>query len=99
MKPVYEKLQPKGFEIVAVAGPYALDKQKEFIAKEKLPYHFLTDSKEEGQSVDRDLYRCSGHPTTFIIGRDGKVAFFHLGFEEGDELKIEKEIERLLSMN
>ena len=35
-------------------------------------------------------------PTSFLVGRDGKIIFQHLGFKEADREKLEKEIKAAL---
>ncbi len=35
-------------------------------------------------------------PTSFLIDRQGRVMYSHLGFEAGDEDNLAKEIESLL---
>jgi peroxiredoxin len=42
------------------------------------------------------LFKVRSFPSTFLIDRDGKVMFFHLGFEAGDEEHLEEEINTLL---
>jgi hypothetical protein len=51
---------------------------------------------EEGNDVVNGLLRSEGNPSTFIIDREGRVLSYHLGFQDGDEAKLEKEISDLL---
>lgn len=44
-----------------------------------------------------DLYNLSGAPLSIIIGRDGKVAWRHEDFKEGDEKEIERALKEALS--
>lgn len=53
----------------------------------------LLDDKE----VSRENYGISATPTTFIVDRSGKAMFKHIGYEEGHEAMLEREIQLLLN--
>lgn len=95
MNPLYEKYKDRGLEIVAVEGFRMEEKAKKFIEENDLTYHFVQDN-EGKDAVVRKVYKVNGYPTTFIIDRSGRVMYSHLGFQAGDEEKLEKEIEKLL---
>ena len=44
-----------------------------------------------------DLYQLAGAPLSILIGRDGKIAWRHEYFKEGDEKEIEKVLKEALS--
>ena len=46
--------------------------------------------------VGRELYKIRGTPTTLIINGDGKVVFRHVGYYEGMEEVLKKEIQDLI---
>ncbi|GAB4242656.1 MAG: hypothetical protein OHK0028_21230 [Deltaproteobacteria bacterium] len=46
-----------------------------------------------------DLYAVTGTPLSFIIGRDGKIAWRHDDFREGDEKEIERALQAALAAN
>jgi peroxiredoxin len=46
--------------------------------------------------VAKKIFNVLYHPSSFLIDRDGKVMYYHLGFEAGDEEHFEKEIQSLL---
>jgi len=48
----------------------------------------------EGLSADK--YRVFATPTTLIVDQSGKTIFRHIGYEEGHERMLEREIELLL---
>ena len=98
LKPLWEKYHEKGLEIVVIESTQAREGALKFIAEQSLSYHFIEDTKSEGSTIAdvTDDYRVTAFPTSFIIDRNGKVQFYHLGFEAGDETKIEKEILELL---
>jgi hypothetical protein len=37
-----------------------------------------------------------GFPTSFIVDREGRIMYYHLGFDEGDGTLIEEEVLSLL---
>jgi cytochrome c biogenesis protein CcmG/thiol:disulfide interchange protein DsbE len=44
-----------------------------------------------------DLYQFTGAPLSIIIGRDGKIAWRHEDFKEGDEKEIERALKEALA--
>lgn len=95
LNPLYEKYKDRGLEIIAVEG-FRMEKlAKEFIEENQLTYRFVQDN-EGDDAVVRKIYKVNGFPTTFIIDRNGRVIYSHLGFEAGDEEKLEEEILSLL---
>jgi hypothetical protein len=78
-----------------VEGKRDLERAKKFVAEKGLTYTFL-ENGEGDDEVARNIFKIRGYPSSFMIDRDGKVMFFHLGFEPGDEQKIEEEITELL---
>lgn len=96
MKVLWEKYRDQGFEVIAIANQYNLEGQLKFINDNRLTFTFLNDHKDYSDQIESRLYPNPGHPASYIIGRDGKVYYYHLGFEDGDEVKMEKEILKLL---
>ena len=95
LQPLYEKYQDQGFEVVAVESFRDTDRAKSFIEKKGLNYTLLEDG-EDDQAVTASVFGVYSYPSSFLIDRDGRVMYYHLGFELGDEKKIEKEIQSLL---
>lgn len=44
-----------------------------------------------------DLYAVTGTPLSILVGRDGKVAWRHDDFKEGDEKEIERALQEVLA--
>ena len=42
-------------------------------------------------------YKVGMLPTTIIIGKDGKVELFHIGYKEGDEHEFDNLINKLVN--
>lgn len=92
---LYDKLKSRGFEVVAVEATRNRKTSEEFVQNNKLGFTCL----ENGTG---DLNVVSGKvgvrvfPTSFLIDRKGNIVRCHVGFEPGDEVKLEKEILELL---
>jgi len=95
LQPLYETYQDQGFNVVVVDGKRQTDLAKEFIAKHGLTYTALENGEADAEVVN-SLFGVSGYPTSFLIDRDGRVMYSHLGFEAGDEEHLAEEIESLL---
>lgn len=95
LQPLYEKYKDQGFEIIAVDGKRDTERALKFIEDNGLSYTLLENGNTELEVADR-LYRVIAYPSSFLIDRDGKVMYYHLGFEAGDEARFEEEIRSLL---
>ena len=40
----------------------------------------------------------NGYPSSFLVDRQGRILYYHFGFYEGDEVKLEEEIRRVLPL-
>ena len=92
---LWNKYRDKGLSVVAIEAFRDRETAVQFIEKEKLSFHLLENLEGEGEIVYEN-YSVSGFPSTFVIDAQGKVIFFHYGFSEGDEKKLEEEILKLL---
>jgi peroxiredoxin len=92
---LYEAYRDQGFEIVAVDGKRDTERATKFIEENGLTYTMLENGEDETEIVGK-IFKVRGYPSSFLIDRDGKVMYFHLGFEEGDEEHLEEEILSLL---
>ncbi|HLX60724.1 MAG TPA: TlpA disulfide reductase family protein [Planctomycetota bacterium] len=61
----------KGFEVVAVSADQDRAALDEFLGKSKIPWINLHD--KDGENAALEYYGITGFPTTFLIGKDGKV--------------------------
>ena len=80
---------------MAVDGKHDTERAMKFIEQKGLTYTML-ENAEGDEEVVSNIFKVRAYPSSFLIGRDGKVMFFHLGFEEGDEVHLEEEIQSLL---
>ena len=82
----------QGFEIIAVN----LDKDKllaaEFLKEMEVNFEVVYD--ESGSTASQ--YKIRGMPSSYLIGRDGRVYASHIGFREEDKVQLEQAIQGLL---
>ncbi|MGD8439445.1 MAG: TlpA disulfide reductase family protein [Holophagae bacterium] len=95
LQPLYETYADRGFTVVAVDGKRQTELATKFIAKHGLTYPTLENGDGDDEVVT-SVFKVQGYPTSFLIDRDGRVMYAHLGFEPGDEVTLAKEIESLL---
>jgi peroxiredoxin len=96
LQPLYEQYKDQGFDIIAIEARRDTERAKKLIADHKLTYTLLENGEGEREIVRR-LFSVGVFPTTFVVGRDNKVYYYHLGFEEGQERVLDKEIQTLLA--
>jgi peroxiredoxin len=95
LQSLYETYRDQGLEIVAVEARGDTERATAFIDEKGLTYTFLENGSGDADIVG-PVFGVYGFPTSFLVDREGRVMFAHLGFELGDEEKIAEEIESLL---
>ena len=95
LQPLYEQYKDEGFGVIAVDAKRDTERATTFIEEKGLTYTMLENAEDEAEIVG-SLFKVRSFPSSFLIDRDGKVMFFHLGFEAGDEEHLEEEIQSLL---
>lgn len=92
MHKIKQSYADKGFEILAVN----LDKDRkladEFLKDMEINFKVAFDASGESASN----YKLRGMPSSYLIGRDGKVYASHIGFREKDKAQLEQAIQNLL---
>ncbi len=95
LQPLYEQYKDQGFEIIAVDAKRDTERATKFIEEKGLTYTML-ENGEESDEIVGSMFKVRSFPSSFLIDRDGKVMYFHLGFEAGDEEHLEEQIKTLL---
>ena len=95
LQPLYEKYRDQGFEVIAIETKGQTERATKFIEENGLTYTMLKNGEGEAE-VASTTFNVIYHPSSFLIDRDGKVMYYHLGFEAGDEEHLEEQIKTLL---
>lgn len=92
MNAMQEKYQSQGLEIIAVNLDENNEDAQKFLAGTPAKFTVAFDSK--GQTPTQ--YGVKGMPTSYLIGRDGKIILQHMGFNAADRDKLEQKIRESL---
>lgn len=92
MNAMQDKYRAQGLRIIGVNLDTKTEDAKKFLAQN--PARFTVAFESKGATPKN--YGVKGMPTSFLVGRDGKVIFQHLGFKESDRETLEKEIKAAL---
>jgi peroxiredoxin len=95
LEPLWQKYKDRGFSVVAIEAARDTDRATKFIEENNLTYHLL--ETEEANDVVDDVFNVHVFPTSFLIDKEGKIMYCHIGFDEGDEEGLEKEILSLMN--
>ena len=87
-----DKYRTQGLKIIAINLDGKTEDAKKFL--EQNPARFTVAFDPKG--IIPKSYGVKGMPTSFLIGKDGKIIFQHLGFNAADSEKLEKEIKAAL---
>lgn len=79
----YEQYQDQGVVFVGVTYLDREEDSLDFIDEFGLTY---INGPDQGTRISRDMYHIDGAPETFIIDRDGTIAYFHYGPITADAL-------------
>ncbi|OGU51217.1 MAG: hypothetical protein A2080_12825 [Ignavibacteria bacterium GWC2_36_12] len=94
LKKLYEKYKDKGFMIVGINqdSPKSVSKVRSYISSQKINFPVALDpnnqylQKLNGQSI----------PYSLLFNGEGEIVYKSVGYLPGDEIKLEKEIQKLL---
>ena len=92
MNDLQAKYRAQGFEILAVNLDTKRDDADKFLAE--VPAQFTLAFDAKGDSAKR--FEIKGMPSSYLIGRDGKVVAAHKGFKEQDRKDLEMRITQAL---
>ena len=95
LEPIYRKYKDQGLSIIAIDSQRDAEGARKFIEENELTFNMI-ENGEGDEEVVRAIFGVISFPTTFLIGKDGKIRYCHVDFSEGDEVKIEEQIVELL---
>ena len=95
LQKLYESYRNQGFEVVAVDAFRDTKQATKFIEDKGLSFKLLENGTEDAEVVS-SMFGVYAFPTSLLVDRDGRVMYAHVGFELGDEQKLEEEIRSLL---
>jgi thiol-disulfide isomerase/thioredoxin len=87
VKSAYEKLHPKGFEIVGISFDDDKEKLTKFISKERMPWPQYFDGKRWENEIGRK-YGINGIPAMWLVDKKGNLR--DMNARGGLEQKVEK---------
>ncbi len=87
---LYQKYQERGFTLLTIASDDAktLSKVKPMVKSRGFTFPVGTDPERKIGNA----YSVRNYPTSYLIGRDGKILSVAQGYRPGDEKKLEEEI-------
>jgi peroxiredoxin len=89
---LYEEFKDRGLVIVGVGlDEGGAEVLAPFAEANRMSYPVLVGDKAFGVT-----YKVTSIPTTFVIGRDGKIAAKHVGFSPAVETALREDIARLI---
>ncbi|MDH5611967.1 MAG: TlpA family protein disulfide reductase [Gammaproteobacteria bacterium] len=88
-----ETYKDQGLEVLAIN----LDKERKLANEflDGMDINFVVAFDEAGDTASE--YQLRGMPSSYLIGRDGKLYASHIGFREKDKAAMEQAIKDLLS--
>jgi thiol-disulfide isomerase/thioredoxin len=93
LEKLHRKLGPQGLVIVGVNIDRTKKKMMGFLKATALSFRIVHDPKLAVAS----RYEPPAMPSSYLIGRDGRLRYVHEGFREGDAAAIESRIKALLA--
>jgi len=87
VKKAYEKLNPKGFEIIGISFDDDKEKLQKFVSKEQMPWPQFFDGEGWGNKFGQ-RYGISGIPTMWLVDKKGNL--LEMNARDGLEAKVEK---------
>ncbi|NTW69874.1 MAG: TlpA family protein disulfide reductase [Chlorobiaceae bacterium] len=95
MNSMQEKYRAQGLKVIGVNLDAKNEDAKKFLAQNQAKFTVAFDTK----GLTPKTFGVKGMPTSFLIGRDGKIIAQHLGFKEADREGLEKQIKAALEAN
>jgi cytochrome c biogenesis protein CcmG/thiol:disulfide interchange protein DsbE len=84
----------QGFQVLAINLDMKLADAQDFLKNQTAKFVIAFDS----QSVTPKAYGIKGMPSSFLIGKDGRILSQHTGFRESDKSTLEVQIQMALGI-
>ncbi|TLU57643.1 MAG: TlpA family protein disulfide reductase [Chlorobium sp.] len=92
MNAMQEKYRSQGLQVIGVNLDAKNEDAKKFLSQNQAKFTVAFDTK----GLTPKSYGVKGMPTSYLVGRDGKIISQHLGFKEADREDLEKQIKAAL---
>lgn len=92
MNSMQAKYNQKGLRVIAINLDANNGDAQKFLSQHAAQFTVLFDSK----GATPRQYGVKGMPTSFLIGKDGKVLVQHMGFKNSDQVDLEHKIQAAL---
>jgi peroxiredoxin len=89
------KYSDQGLQVVGISEDESEDKDKIPTFGETYGAKFIL-AWDEDKSIAR-AYKPETMPSSFLIDRKGIVRFVHVGYHDGEEVEVDKEVQELLA--
>ncbi len=93
LEALYEELHERGLEVIAINVDERREDAAAFLSDKPHAMNVVFDPRGTAPAA----YGVSGMPTSFIVGRDGRVRFVHVGYTAKTIDAYKREIEQLLA--
>ena len=93
MNALHSDLRAKGLEVVGINLDENVEDAKAFLAR--IPAKFPIVADASGQCPQ--AFGVKAMPSSYLIDREGKIRYIHLGFKPGEAEAFRKQVESLLS--
>lgn len=97
MEELADRYSGEGMRLVSISldeGPRGAEDVRRLVREQELAHPVVLDPEQEICG----LYHVRALPAIFVIGRDGKIAYYHEGYAEGDARRLEKAITAALGV-
>lgn len=97
MNELHDQYAEGGLKVIAINLDSKISAARAFITDPASPGHNPRFTIAYNSSGDvAEAYKVRGMPSSYVIDRDGNIAYTHLGFNQKDRAEIEAKIKTLL---
>lgn len=97
IEPIWRKYRESGLAVVAIDTVQQGKAALKFIAEKDLTFTFLETHLGPDDPV-RTQFAIIALPVNLLVDAEGRILYYHAGYVDGDEARIEAEIRALLGL-